>query len=159
MNPGELPLRDIHLPEPVSWWPPAVGWYLLLLLIALSVLIFWLWKKWRQRFALRKTALHELQEIRLEFEAQKDARQLVNKLSSLLRRVCLSRFPREQVAGLQGKAWTDFLNSTHPSFNPQLSQALTTAPYAKEFQLDEKALLEACENWLQNLPLKKRGEP
>ena len=28
-----LPLRDLHLPEPVGWWPPAPGWWILLLLV------------------------------------------------------------------------------------------------------------------------------
>ena len=29
----QLPLRDIHLPEAVSWWPPAYGWWLLVVLL------------------------------------------------------------------------------------------------------------------------------
>ena len=28
-----LPLRDIQLPDAVSWWPLAMGWWLLLLVM------------------------------------------------------------------------------------------------------------------------------
>ena len=41
------PLRDIHGIDPASWWPPAVGWWLVLLGILLSFLL--LWWLWRQR--------------------------------------------------------------------------------------------------------------
>jgi hypothetical protein len=35
MNPDPLAqLRDIHLPEPVSWWPPAPGWWGLALVVS-----------------------------------------------------------------------------------------------------------------------------
>jgi hypothetical protein len=30
MNPEELDLRDIQLPDAPGWWPPAPGWWLLL---------------------------------------------------------------------------------------------------------------------------------
>ena len=36
MNPAELPLRDIHLPEPVSWWPMAPGWWWVIGLLLLA---------------------------------------------------------------------------------------------------------------------------
>ena len=35
-------LRDIHLPEAVSWWPLAIGWWVLgfLAIIAIAVLAY-----------------------------------------------------------------------------------------------------------------------
>ncbi|MGB5726303.1 MAG: DUF4381 domain-containing protein, partial [Thiogranum sp.] len=50
MNPGsELPLRDIHLPDPLSWWPPAPGWWLLLtLLVAIALLGGYLLHRYRR---------------------------------------------------------------------------------------------------------------
>ena len=37
MNPAvdvsQLPLRDIHLPAAIGWWPPALGWWLLAALV------------------------------------------------------------------------------------------------------------------------------
>ena len=47
-DPSQLPLRDIHLPDAVAWWPPAFGWWIVaalvvLLGIALSV------RTWQQR--------------------------------------------------------------------------------------------------------------
>ena len=40
MDPDQLPLRDLHLPDPVGWWPPAPGWWLLL--ATLAMLLIWL---------------------------------------------------------------------------------------------------------------------
>ena len=41
MNPtidvSQLPLRDIHLPGSVGWWPPAIGWWLLAALVLVGV--------------------------------------------------------------------------------------------------------------------------
>ena len=27
MDPTQLPLRDLHLPETIGWWPLAPGWW------------------------------------------------------------------------------------------------------------------------------------
>jgi len=56
MSPAELPLRDIHLPEPVGWWPPAPGWWALLAL-ALAGAAAWGWLAWRRRTRVRRAAL------------------------------------------------------------------------------------------------------
>ena len=30
-------LHDIHLPDPISWWPMAPGWYALLILVFILI--------------------------------------------------------------------------------------------------------------------------
>ena len=44
---GELPaeliaqLRDIRLPEPVTWWPPAAGWWIVAIVALCAVASLW----------------------------------------------------------------------------------------------------------------------
>ncbi|MGH8222486.1 MAG: DUF4381 family protein, partial [Woeseiaceae bacterium] len=38
MDPQQIPLRDLHLPEAVGWWPPAPGWWLLIALAVAALL-------------------------------------------------------------------------------------------------------------------------
>lgn len=49
-------LRDIHLPEPIGWWPLAIGWYILiaLALFLASIIAHWLYKKHRHALAKNK---------------------------------------------------------------------------------------------------------
>ena len=56
----QLPLRDIHLPPEVAFWPPAVGWWLLVLLAGVA---FYAWLRWRWRLRVRAAALAELGRI------------------------------------------------------------------------------------------------
>ena len=48
MNPAasNLQLRDIHLPDAVSWWPPAPGWWLLLGGLLLALLFIRVIRPW-----------------------------------------------------------------------------------------------------------------
>ncbi|MDT8387105.1 MAG: DUF4381 domain-containing protein [Thiogranum sp.] len=153
MNPaGEaLPLRDIHLPEPVSWWPPAPGWWLLLILLALlGALGYALYRRHRRR-ALQRSAQQALRDIAARWQQSGNAAQLASELSILLRRLCLSRFPREQVAGLTGSAWLQRLDSELPGehFTSGIGRALIEAPYAAEVRVDGDALLQLCERWIR----------
>ena len=42
MDPEQIPLRDLHLPEAIGWWPLAPGWWLLIALgvVLLAYLLF-----------------------------------------------------------------------------------------------------------------------
>ena len=42
-------LRDIHLPDGVSIWPPAYGWFVILLSIAAVFLLYELYRLWRRK--------------------------------------------------------------------------------------------------------------
>ena len=36
----QLPLRDIHLPGAIGWWPPAPGWWLLAALVLAGLALY-----------------------------------------------------------------------------------------------------------------------
>ena len=148
-----LPLRDIHLPNPIAWWPPAPGWWLLFFGIpALLILLWWLWR-WLRRKTVKKLALAELELI-----AQSDAnvRDKVHDLAILLRRVSLSLYPREQVASLVGDQWLAFLDGPmgNHSFSHGVGRLFIEAPYRREAQADLDALYALCREWINHQPKK-----
>jgi len=106
-------LRDWHLPDPVSWWPPAPGWWLVAgLALGAGALALVLWRRrWRQGAAVR-TALGELEALRGQLGTGLAPGGFAAAVSILLRRLALTRFPRERVAGLSGASWLAFLDAT-----------------------------------------------
>jgi len=150
-NLPELPLRDIHLPAPIGWWPPAPGWWLLLIGVpALLFLLAWLWR-WLRRKTVKKLALLELEAIA---QSQAEAREKTQQLAILLRRTCLSVYPREDVAGLVGEPWLAFLDGPlgDNSFSAGVGRLLIEAPYRREIQGDLDALFTLCRAWIKRLP-------
>ena len=68
MDPQAIPLRGLHLPETVGWWPLAPGWWLLIVvLIAAAVFLIRAWLQRRAHAAARRTALRQLEESRSAF--------------------------------------------------------------------------------------------
>ena len=94
-------MHDIVVPDPVSWWPLAPGWWVVALALAIA-LIWWgvqRYHRWKNN-AYRRAALKELENV-----ASAD-------IPALVKRVCLSSYPREQVATLSGEAWLEFLDQS-----------------------------------------------
>jgi len=124
-------LRGYHFPDPVSWWPPAPGWWLLaaLLLLATSALVWTLWRRQRRRAALR-AALVELDTLAGAHDGL-DPAEFARRLSRLLRRYALARFPRREVAGLAGEDWLRFLDAHggDQAFTRGPGRLLREAPY------------------------------
>lgn len=164
-SPETLNLRDIHLPHPVSWWPPAPGWWVLLFLGLLIVFSVWLFRLIQRRRSVRVAAFKELQMISHVFSQKGDAHQLVTSLSILLRRICLSYFPRTDVAGLTGEKWLEFLDhcldwgNVQARFSQGAGRALIVAPYQPQATLHGEQLLNLCQYWIKALPLLKGGRP
>lgn len=154
-----LPLRDIHLPAPISWWPPAIGWWLLAVaLIVGTVLAVWLIRRWR-RATPTKLALRELDY--LAQDAGLDPAEKLRRLSILLRRTALSFYPREQVAGLTGEAWLLWLDSAFgaPRFSEGPGRWLAEAPYRPTPAADIEPLLDLCRDWIKALAKSQRRAP
>lgn len=144
-------LRDIHLPEAVSMWPPALGWQILFALLCV-LLAYALWRMlcvlphWRTKYI----ALRSLKRLRQAYQQKMDPSHVVQELSILMHRVGLYYFPRQQVAGLAGDAWLEFLDkhTDKPIFVSQC-QLLITAPYQAEVNADLSPLFVACERWIK----------
>lgn len=153
MDPAEIPLRDIHLPEPVSWWPPAPGWWWLagcVLLLALVAAIAW-WRRRRGRIV--RAARTEFRAISDRYAQTADTAELVRQLSRLARRCALALAPDSHVAAATGTEWQAVLAQLTRSgdIEPWLRDTLVAAPYRRANDIDGARLLEAFEHWLQDL--------
>jgi len=152
-------LRDIHMPEPTSWWPLAPGWWILLGILLLVLTGFWLLHRYRQRNAWRRDALARLAVLQGQHQSEAcQSQQLVSELSVILRRVAVSRFPREESASLSGEEWLAFLEQQcrkETSFQSEVGRLLIVAPYALATSItsDEmNSLFELCRDWISKLP-------
>ncbi|MCK5830191.1 MAG: DUF4381 domain-containing protein [Methylococcales bacterium] len=157
MEPKALDLKDIHLPELVGWWPPAIGWWLApIFILLLCTLIVWLYKYLTRKTAI-KTANKQLLDIK-ENNTSTDIEKLAN-LSALLRRVAISISSRNECASLTGQAWLEYLNSTvkETPFTEGVGRYLATTHYKKvpDNDFDISQIITLCENWLKAQKNKK----
>ncbi|MCC5014578.1 MULTISPECIES: DUF4381 domain-containing protein [unclassified Legionella] len=144
-------LRDIQLPNPISWWPMAPGWYFLISLVVLSV-IFLLYILRRSYLfgRAKREALQLLTHYQQAYEQVGNSQRSSMEISELLRRVALVYFPRDRVAGLQGEAWLAFLNETAKGvdFN-SVRPCLLEAPYQTGKNMDLNPLFICAEKWIK----------
>ena len=106
-------LRDIIVPDPVSLWPLAPGWYGLgvVLLIVLACWAGWRLRQWhRNRY--RRIALAELDQLEAAAHDPSHRLSALSELPTLVKRVALAAWPRETVASLSGPSLLAFLDHT-----------------------------------------------
>lgn len=149
MQPTQLPLKDIHLPEAIGWFPPAIGWWLAALLIPLLIgFLFWLYKR-----LTRKTAQKVARQLLVSIKnSSMDNAQKLAELSALLRRIAISVAPRSEAASLTGTAWLAYLDGSlkDAQFMTGVGRCLVDSPYRKYTPSDSEIsqLISLCENWL-----------
>jgi hypothetical protein len=83
-------LRDIHLPEPIGWWPLAPGWWILM--IGGCLLLSWLINVFYRRYSAklyRRQALKKLHQL----ESLEDSQQQLRALFELLKQTANSAYP------------------------------------------------------------------
>lgn len=151
MQPTQLPLKDIHLPTTIGWWPPAIGWWLLAGLALLLLLgLFWFYKRITRKSAV-KTAKKLL--LALKQDQTQDNVQKISQLSMLIRRVAISQFPRSETASLTGQAWLMFLDRSVKGtpFSEGIGRVLMDAPFRQTppTDVDLAELIRLCEDWLK----------
>jgi len=149
-------LRDLHLPQAVADWPPALGWWLLAGLVLFGLVWFMraLYRRYQSN-AYRRFAQRELTAIVAEHATTQDARRALSALQFLMKRVAMTAFNRAEVAALTGVAWTQFLDATSATsqFSLGPGELLIDGPYeaTQDHSSQElTALFSLCAEWLKN---------
>jgi hypothetical protein len=146
-------LRDVHLPDAVSAWPSTPGWTVLfvLLIVACLVGIGWGYRYWRRR-RLIQGIWQRFTELECAYHQQtQPAERVIAELSTLLRRLALRAYPREQIAGLQGNDWLAFLDKSLGGDDfQQRARELVTAPYQARVTSELQPVFDLCRQWIKH---------
>uniref|UniRef100_UPI0026F0EBB1 DUF4381 domain-containing protein n=1 Tax=Malonomonas rubra TaxID=57040 RepID=UPI0026F0EBB1 len=144
-------LHDLHLPEPISCWPPAPGWWMLLALLLLLLIGLLFIIRQRKKTLLKRMTFEELNRLREEYRQTADSLQTIKQLSILLRRFCISYQPRSEAAALTGESWLRHLDrlGSCQDFTSGVGRPLAFGPYQQQPAANMIPLIDLCENWLK----------
>lgn len=146
-------LKDIHLPPAISWWPPAPGWWILVI-ITFSIFIFitiYLYLTYRRRKP-KVEALSILKNLQGQCDKNNNELKKLRELSQLLRRTALSIYDQEEVASLQGIEWLEFLDKTGRTndFTKGHGKIFGEDIFKLKPKFDLEALFLVVRKWLKN---------
>ncbi|MDG9886376.1 DUF4381 domain-containing protein [Pseudomonas sp. GD04058] len=155
-------LQPLIAPPPVSAWPPAPGWWALLLLVPLLGWGLWRLRHWRPRKArvpraeqpldpIRVAALAELAQLPKPYDGA-HAGAWLQQINALLKRLCRNHYPDSHSHTLNGRQWLAFLDNRCPAAGLTRWMVLVEGTYKPECRLDDKAIAglnQAVETWIR----------
>jgi hypothetical protein len=154
-DPSQLPLRDIHLPDAVAWWPPAFGWWILGAAL-LGLMIAATLRVWRHR--RHRAARRALEAIIASLEAGAEPARCAQQASTVLRRFAMSvDADSPEVAGLAGERWLEYLARVgrNPEIAAGQNHLLLDAPYRAAAGVTPEQALDLCRicvDWVKAQP-------
>ena len=167
MDPSQIPLRDIHLPGAIGWWPPAFGWWVVMALMLAALAVYGLhWYRGRHR----RIALRAVARVRIALEQGAEPVVCLQMVSTILRRFAMTSAaavrapgPATDVPGLIGEPWLRYLDSrwARNDFASGAGRNLLAAPYARPNSIERMTALELtalCKAWLAAQPARPRAE-
>jgi len=145
-------LRDIHQPAMIETWPPAIGWWILAGLAAAALLLALIsaYRRWRAN-RYRREAIQELNSLLDDWRSHQDDGVYLTSLQLLLKRVALTRFPRDEVASLTGEAWVQFLDRSSGShdFSMGEMEVLIDGNYRQDISINVESLQTFAAQWIR----------
>jgi hypothetical protein len=134
-------LRDIVVPQPVTWWPPAPGWWVVMSISAIAVFVvaFRAWRVWRAN-AYRRAALHEL-----------PLATTVTGIAEIVKRTALVAYSRTDIAALSGSNWSQWLGEAGGGQVPdQVAEALTQGVFGKVDNVNIGEVRVFAADWIKH---------
>jgi hypothetical protein len=143
-------MKDVHLPEPISWWPLAVGWWLVAALIigSIAAIIYVLWRRYRQN-RYRKLAISELLINYQQWLSERDDQAYLSLANDLLKRVV--RIFNPSLVAQFSDAWVDKLDDyNRTEFSTEARYALAHQCYQAHVEADIDSLHRELCHWLKH---------
>lgn len=153
-------LADIHLPQPVSYWPPAIGWWILAAIaLVLLVILFRKLANSRRQQKICQYALAELQRCYDNYShadsaaADQSKLDYVNQFNTVVRRVALVHYPQANAASLDGASWVDFIRQKGESslMTDDIATALQYGRFQTKCDVDVDAMQSFGQQWIESL--------
>ena len=140
-DPGNLNrLQDIVMPDPAPWWPLAPGWYVVgaIILAAVTYVSVRAVRKYRAN-AYRRAGLASLESTTTDAE-----------VSSVMKRVAMVAFGRNEVASLSGVPWCEWLeHHGGPPMGEAQRAALVGGIYGED-RSSGSSLKAYAASWIQS---------
>jgi len=162
-------LRDIHLPAEVSWWPLAIGWWIVLF-IFLAAGLFAIWALFRnhKNNRYRKLAITELDAEWSRWQESQDSAVFVQSANAILKRTLAEASTHDNAyaqLSLSGDRWIQLLNQHNKQpLSVNSAKALEYAGYQPDPVVDIPKLYSSVKRWIEThriqstAPLREKGE-
>jgi len=147
-----LQLRDIHMPPPVSAWPPGPAYYAVLALLIMLALLWLIRQRHLQYTAPKREALAKLARLKACYLEKPEPTHTAAAITLLLKRVALVYHPRLDVASLHGSTWPPFLKKTSRRLDAAIdaaSQILCEAPFNPQADHHLEPLFLMARHWIK----------
>ena len=142
-------LRGLNMPQAISWWPLAWGWWIVIAIIA-SVLLYALYRRYCYLKAnkYRGIAIKELQDSFIAWQKNADTHRYLHNANGILKRV-VRQFNQNSVSHT-GAAWSKTLNQFARNKLPNNTlRALSEDCYKVNPQVDVMTIHNQLKQWLK----------
>lgn len=150
----DIPIRDIHLPEAISWWPLAIGWWIVIALVLCALMLLYVYITKLNKPTLKRKAKAKIASIEKKFVETQNPVLCVSEISMFFRQVVITDNNEKNVAGLTGQSWLEWLDKSlkEPEFSQGPGQLLINGPYQQNVNKnDVDQLLKLCHKWVNAL--------
>ena len=145
-------LKDIHLPEGVSLWPLAPGWYVIIILLLALFIFFGITgvKKYRQ-IKKRQAIIRLFTALENNYLSNQN-NEVLSEISILLKKIAIMKFPHKNPERFYGEKWLLFLDETGKTkqFTSGIGRLLMNS-YKPKGNEDLSGLFPVLHEWLRRV--------